>query len=823
MIVDALMDTQTGLSPAEAEARLARDGPNELPTAAMPNIGRRLVRHAVEPLSIVLLLAAVLSAGVLQHILEGAAIAAIVVLNVVIGAIQEDRADRAVAALGALTAPTARVRRSGATIVIPARELVVGDVVVAAAGDRIPADVELVDARSFAVDEALLTGESLPVSRHTGDRSLAGTLAVRGNAIGVVLATGDDTEIGRIATALTQPTEPPLVGELRRVARTMSIAAIALGALLVPIAAARGTGEDDLGEAVLAGVALAIAAIPEGLAAVVTISLALGARAMASRGAIVRRLPALETLGSTTVICTDKTGTLTTGRVAVTEVVADDLDLLWTGALRCIDAADGTGDPMDVAILEAAKIAGHLPSPGPRTAERPFDSAIRYMSTITVVDGVSVLTVKGAPEVVLGRCQDGDVVANLTAASERMSGEGLRVLAVATSETDDLDADALHSIGVLGFADPLRESAISAVAACRAAGIRIVMVTGDHLATASSVARAAGLDDAPAFTGAMLTAAGDRAPDLLRAAAVIARVEPAQKVELVRVHRSAGEVVAMTGDGVNDAPALRAADIGVALAGDSGTDVAREASGLVVTSGDLGTVVDAIREGRRVYRNVAHVVAYLLTGNLSEILVVIGAIVLLPELAIPLLPVQLLWVNLVTDGVPALALGVDRQADDALAGPPRRADDRLLSVRTFVPLAARAAAIAALVLLAARWAVGRGWEAEAIRSELLLTLLVVHLLLAYVTRARRWSFERGWSRNRTLLAAVGGSLAVQVLMFTTAPGRAALDVVALPPAGWAVTAVAAIAAVALIDVGRLVRRRTAVTNDPSVNPTPVAP
>ena len=796
-----------GLSEQEAAERLAVHGPNALPRRRPPLVIVRVARHTVEPLSLVLLAAALVSAVALKHLVEGVAITAIVVLNVCIASIQEDRADDAIAALAAMTAPTARVRRDGVVAVRPAVDLVVGDVVELAAGDRVPADVTLVEAVSFAVDESILTGESLPVARNPDGAARAGTLVVRGRGVGVVDATGSATELGRIASSIDRPVEAPLVRELRAVARTMSIVAIVLGALLVPVAAWRGTGDDSLGDAVLAGVALAVAAIPEGLATVVTISLALGARSMASRGAIVRRLPALETLGSTTVICTDKTGTLTTGHVAVVGAypVVDEA-ALWTCALRCVDAEDGTGDPIDVAIVDAAGAAGISRQPERRLAERPFDSVSRSMTTVTDVGGASALTVKGAPEVVLARCR-GDSTA-LLEQSERASAKGLRMLAVATGATADLDAGDLDAVGLLAFADPVRSSTADAVAACRRAGIRIVMVTGDHVNTAVTIARAAGLDDAPAMTGAMLR---DRSPDeaavLLRDAAVIARVEPATKVALVNAHRAAGEVVAMTGDGVNDAPALRAADIGVALAGESGTDVAREAAGLVVTSGDLGTIVDAVREGRRIYRNIGHVVGYLLTGNLSEILVVAACLVFVPEVAVPLLPVQLLWCNLVTDGLPALALGVDRLPTDPLDGPPRRVEDRLLAPRRVAVLAARSAVLAATVLVTARWAVGRGWSDDAIRTELLLTLIVGHVLVAYVTRATRLTFERGWWRNRVLLGSVLTSLLLQVVVFTTPPGRSGLRLAALPPVGWLAAGLAPMVAIAVLDAGRVLARR----------------
>ncbi|MGE3621625.1 MAG: cation-translocating P-type ATPase, partial [Acidimicrobiia bacterium] len=752
-----------GLAEEEAAARLTADGPNELPRPPSPSVGRRAARQLADPLCLVLLAAALASVVILGQTAEGLAIAAIVVLNVAIGTAQEQRAADAGAALERLTAPTARVRRSGRTTVVPAHDVVVGDLVEIDAGDRVPADVELVEAAGLAVDEAVLTGESEPAEKRAAgpaqpgtppvDRpgeAFAGTLAVRGRAVGRVVRTGARTEVGAIATGLGEGASPPLVGELRRVAARMSVLAVLLGAVLIPVVLVRsGDGPDPVATAVLAGVALAVAAIPEGLATIVTSSLALGARRMAGHGAIVRRLPAIEALGGADVICTDKTGTITTGRITVADVAIPGGGdrAFWEACWRC---RDGDADPVDAALGVAARAAGFDEPPGTRVAGRPFDATTRSMTTVHEVHGMPVLSVKGAPEVVLPRCAAGPDRAGLEAAVDRLSGAGLRVLAVASGETADLDATDLDARGLVAFHDPLRPSAVEAIAACRAAGVRVVLVTGDHAATARAIATAAGIEDGPTVTGAGLAAhpEADR-DDLLRAAAVVARVEPATKVALVEAHQAAGRVVAMTGDGVNDAPALRRADVGVALADVGGTDVARAAAEVVLTDGDLATLVTAVREGRRIYGNLRAVVSYLVTGNLSEILTVALALALLPGLAVPLLPVQLLWVNLVTDGLPALALGVDHPATDPLRATPRGRDERLLPVRRMAGLAGRSVAIA--VVAVATGLLGEhawGWEPDVVRTQVLLTLVVAHQLLAYTARARRWSFEAGWWRNR---------------------------------------------------------------------------
>lgn len=822
-------DSNTGLDDEEAARRLASDGPNVLPTPPVPSLVRL---QLAEPLTLVLLVVAVVTLAVLRQVPEGSAIAAIVVLNVAIGVSQQRRAQAAVDALEDLTAPSARVHRSGRLLTIPAAEVVRGDLVDLAAGDKVPADIVLLEASSLAIEEAVLTGESLSSDKtpgHTapsgaalGDRAgdaFAGTLVVRGRGSGLVSSTGASTQVGSIAAAMGEQTVPPLVGDLRQVARRMSLIAAAMGCLLFVVVWLRHGGITD---AVIAGVALAVAAVPEGLATIVTGALALGARRMARRGAIVRHLPAIEALGSATVICCDKTGTLTTGRLAVADLVVASgrTNDLWDAALRCNDAQGAVGDPVDLALRDGAKAGGHDMPEGHRIGERPFDVETRSMATVHHTSNGPVLSVKGAPEAVLVRSRPGEARDKLEGAVEGLARSGLRVLAFATAATGDLDSDGLEPLGLVAFHDPLRASTVDSVARCRQAGIRLTLVTGDHLATARAVGVEAGLDPEPAVTGADLAtlAPSDRAA-VLREASIVARVDPAIKVEVVAAHRAAGEVVAMTGDGVNDAPALRQADIGVALAGEGGTDVAREAAGLVVTDGDLATLVAAVAEGRRIRRNLISVISYLLTGNVSEVLVVFGCIVLLPDLVVPLLPVQLLWVNFVTDGPPALALGVDRPPGDPLANSPHARSERLLGWHRQVTLLARAVVAATAVLGTGLVALSWGWDHEAVRTQLLLSLLAVHLVLAYVSRTDSITFARGWWRNRVLMAAVAGSLALQIPAFATGPGRSLLGLSPLPLSGWLLAGAAVVLVVPVIDGSRLLlarlRKDTAGPRHPS--------
>jgi Ca2+-transporting ATPase len=814
----------SGLTGSEASRRLLAEGPNALPEAPEPRFARRALRHLAEPLLLVLVTAAAVNGVALGHHLEAAVIGVVILLNVVVATVQETRSAAAVHALRQLAAPSARVVRDGEVRTASAVDLVRGDLLELAAGDRVPADVMLIQSVALATDESTLTGESLPVEKSVPGAgadgrdpehcAFAGTTVVRGRGAGLVVATGASSQLGTVASSLASTTEPPLVGQLRRVAAWMSAAAIALGAAMVPLAALRaGDGADAWTSSLLAGAAVAVAAIPAGLGTVVLASLAIGARRMAEGGAIVRQLASVETMGSADVLCTDKTGTITTGHLAVADVVTAsgrERDL-WVAAIRCNDAVDGIGDPLELALLEAAAAHG-IHDRAPRLAERPFDATTRTMATVNDASGAPVVSVKGAPEAVLDRCRPGPAADALAAAVPRLAERGLRVLAVASADGDDLDATDLEPLGLVTFRDPLRTTAVEAIRGTKEAGLHLVMVTGDHAATARSIAREAGIEG-PVVAGPALDGMSRAArADTLRAAGVLARVDPATKVDLVAAHQEVGAVVAMTGDGVNDAPALRRADVGIAVLGSGGTDVAREAADVVVTSGDLRILVEAVAEGRRIRRNLRNVVAYLLTGNLSEILVVAGALLVLPELAIPLAPVQILWINLVTDSLPGLALGTERPA-----GPPapRPASTELLDGRRLRELAIRAVCVAAAVLTTGVVARQWGWNHEAVRTQLLLTLVTLHLGLTWVSRGQRWTFERGWWRARAVAAAAGGAFVLHGLMACTAPGRAALDLAVLPRAGWVLAGLAGLASLVLIDA-----LRSRPTDGPVPGPRP---
>ncbi|MBI4260059.1 MAG: cation-transporting P-type ATPase [Actinobacteria bacterium] len=833
-------DPSAGLTPEEAASRLAEHGANELPPPRRERLPARLLRHLGEPMSLLLIAAAAVSWLGLGERIDAMAILAIVVLNVAIGLVQEGRAARALEALRAMESPTARVRRGGHLAVVPARALVPGDLVLLAAGDRVPADLEVSDADTLEVDESLETGESLPVAKAArgrpgddGERAsvlLSGTLVTRGRAEGLVTATGPGTELGLIAGALAERQPPtPLQLELRRLTGRLGTVAVGVavgvfGLTLMRTAASEGALERSF----LAAVALAVAAVPEGLATVVSVALALGVRRMARSGAIIRRLPAVETLGSTTALLSDKTGTLTENRMHLETVTVglgdplppgavepEALDRIAEVAVLCNDASldPRSGDPLDLALLDAlGRRLPEMQGRHPRTAGLPFDSARRRMTTLHEHPAGRRLLVKGAPEAVLERCAtvvDGPGAERPLSPEDRarvlgiaagLAARGMRLLALAAATLPeapaDLEAaeDGLALVGMVGLRDPVRPEAPGAVSDFRRAGIHLLMVTGDHPGTAAAIAEEVGLlaPGDPVLTGVALRDHG--LPEDPLTVTVYARVDPGEKLALVETLRDRGHVVAVTGDGVNDAPALRRADIGVAM-GRGGSDVAREAADMVITDDNLATIATAVREGRGIYDNIRKVVNYLVAGNLSEIAVVVVALLLFPALGIPLLPLQLLWINLLTDGLPALALGVDPADPGLLSRPPRRPSDRLLSLRRLGVLSVRGLLIAGAslgALVVARFAWNEPWTHA--RGVMFTVLVVAHLLYAFAARLP----SRAFLENRALLAAVGMGVLLQLVAVSWGPAQALLGTAPLSPREWALVAVGGVAPVAVM-------------------------
>ena len=814
------VDVSQGLTDAAAAQRLQTYGPNEIPAGQQRPWWRMLASQFTDFMILVLLAAALVS-GIVGEPEDAIAIVLIVLLNAIIGTVQEYRAERAMAALRQLAAPQARVLRGGVVHIIAARELVPGDIVQLEAGNIVPADIRLLDAAQLQIDEAALTGESLAVAKHTeplseadlplGDRrnmAYKGTQVSVGRGTGMVVATGLATELGNIARLLAQEStgSTPLQQRLARLGRQLAIAVLVICAVLFVVGLLRGEPPVLM---FLTAVSLAVAAIPEALPAVVTVALALGAARMSRCHSLIRRLPAVETLGSVTVICSDKTGTLTENRMRAEAFVVDGEQqaclpkfdpaaaarseparqpwLLLTQALALSNdvvaqesgpgPAQVLGDPTEVALYQAAREAGcdkaDLSRILPRIAELPFDSVRKRMSTLhKSKEGVLAFS-KGAPEQVLAVC-----TTHLTAAgpvplepaavlhqAEQLARSGYRVLALAYRSVPPVAGAAelaelainieqdLTLLGLVALIDPPRAEAPAAVAACLDAGIRPVMITGDHPGTALAIAQRLGIADSgdTVVTGRDLEhlAAADSAARMT-SAQVYARVSPEQKIQIVKALQSQGDFVAMTGDGVNDAPALKRADIGVAM-GQRGTEVAREAADMVLLDDNFATIVAAVREGRRIFDNIRKFVKYTLASNAGEIWTL--ALAPLLGLPIPLLPIHILWINLVTDGLPGLALAAEPAERNVMQRPPRPPQESIFAHGVWQHVIWCGLLIGGLSLSAQAWAYGAGMAHWQTMVFTVLTLAqLVHVLA--IRSERESILTLGLLSNRPLLGAV---------------------------------------------------------------------
>ncbi|MGG5887565.1 HAD-IC family P-type ATPase [Falsiroseomonas sp. HC035] len=828
-----------GLGAAEAAQRLAEHGPNRLPAGAPRSALRRFLAQFSNLLIHVLLAAAAVTA-LLGHALDAVVILGVVLVNAVVGFVQEGRAEQALEAIRGMLTPHASVLRDGRRLTIDAAEVVPGDLVLLEAGDRVPADLRLIRARGLRIEEAALTGESVPVEKSlepaaagapVGDRgsmAFSGTLVTAGSGTGLVVRTGAATELGRISGMIgdVEQLATPLLRQMDAFARRLTFVILGLSGLVFAIALLlRGYGAED---AFMAVVGIAVAAIPEGLPAVLTIALAMGVRRMAARNAIIRRLPAVETLGAVSVICSDKTGTLTRNEMAVAAVeiaagrfgvsgegyapqgavtrdgeapdseTAPVLAMLARAAALCNDAAlrdDAEagwlvdGDPMEGALLAFAGRSGESPEAVrirlPRRDEIPFDARHRFMATLHGGHGHAFVCVKGAPERLLEMCDRQQGAAGTEplahaawqARAEALAAGGMRVIALATRELPhgmaELPPDAVEHdlvlLGVLGLIDPPREEAVAAVADCQAAGIRVKMITGDHAATAGAIAHQVGLRGAAAVvTGAELDALDDAALRVrARDSDVFARTSPEHKLRLVEALQAEGAVVAMTGDGVNDAPALKRADVGVAM-GRKGTEAAKEAAEMVLADDNFATIAAAVREGRNVYDNVQKVIAWTLPTNGGEALTIIAAILL--GLTLPMTPVQILWINMVTATTLGLVLAFEPAEADIMRRPPRPPREPLLS--GFVVW--RVAFVSVLFTLGAfgifAWSEWRGLPVEAARTAVVNALVVMEIAYLFSVRFQAsTSFTwRGALGTRAVLIGVGAVVALQ-LAFTYAP------------------------------------------------------
>lgn len=796
----------TGLGEAEAARRLAEHGPNAIVRGASISPWRIFGRQFVSPVIGVLVAACAISALVREFV-DAGAIAAIVLVNALIGFFQEYRAERAIEALRAMTAPRARVIRDGRQAVIAASAVVPGDVLSLEAGDVVAADARLLSAHDLQTNEAALTGESAPVRKSneagSADAPLAerrdavfmGTAVATGAGLAEVTATGMRTHFGRIAALLARADDEvtPLERRLAQASRALILACLAIVAVVAGIGLWRG--EPSLA-VFMTAVSLAVAAVPEGLPAVVTIALALGVQRMAARKVLVRHLPAVETLGCTTVICTDKTGTLTAGTMAVRETWGSSEQRLLGAAAACCDAelgADGragVGDPTELAILSRAAKQGisraTIEAERPRLGERPFDPVKKSMA---VWRGDGKIYVKGALEAVGPLCRSGADGAR--AANDAMADAGLRVLAVAVGE--GTEERRLELLGLLGIADPPRAEVPPAIAAAHRAGVHVVMITGDHPVTAQAIARELGI------VGEAAAGAEPVAPEEL----VHARATPEEKLGIIRAWKARGAIVAMTGDGVNDAPALREAHVGVAM-GRSGTEVTREAADIVLADDNFADIVAGIREGRGIFDNIRKTLVYLLAGNVGELGLMLAAS--LWGLPLPLLPLQLLWVNLATDGVPALALVMDPASDEVMARPPRPPSEPILGGQQWRQIAWVGGLSASVVLGVYAWALEAHDLGEA-RTLAFTTLVFGELFRAFAARSEQRVFwEVGALTNVRLLAAVGLSALVQLGLLFWTPAR---EVFGLSPPAAPLVALAValgLAPVTVVECGKLIRR-----------------
>lgn len=735
-VFDDVKSSESGLTAAEAQARLEKNGKNKLAEGKKESLIHRFLKQLADPMIIILIVAAVISAitaavgGEGEGYADVIIIMVVVLINAVLGVYQESKAEKAIEALQEIAAATSKVIRDGKLTDIKSEDLAVGDVVVLEAGDSVPADCRIISSASMKIEEAALTGESVPVNKQVdeidplgsddvplGDRKnmcYMGSNVVYGHGRAVVVATGMDTEMGKIADALATAEEgqTPLQLKLNQLSKILSILVLGICAFIFIFDIARSfiVGSDVNFNSVLntfmVAVSLAVAAIPEGLAAVVTIVLSIGVTKMSKRNAVIRQLTAVETLGCTQIICSDKTGTLTQNKMTVVEYKGSDEKLLASAMALCCDAElqdDGTikGEPTEAALVAYAnKLAMpkyDLEKSFPRVMEAPFDSMRKMMSTVHKTDNGYVQYTKGAPDVILSRCtsyyDDGKTVAmteekknEIIAANKEMADKALRVLACAMRAYKDKpeseEAEALENelcyIGLTGMIDPVRPEVVDAIKECRAAGIRPIMITGDHKDTAVAIAKDLGIieNESGAITGAELNKISEE--DLSREIekySVYARVQPEHKVRIVKAWKAKGKITAMTGDGVNDAPSIKNADIGVGM-GITGTDVTKNVADMVLADDNFATIVSAVEEGRRIYDNIRNSIQFLLSSNLSEVVSIFIATLMgfvLFE------PVHLLWINLITDCFPALALGLEKGEKDIMKRAPRNSNDGIFA------------------------------------------------------------------------------------------------------------------------------------------------
>ena len=836
LIAELETDKVLGLSEAQVSERLEKFGQNKLEEQKKKSTLRRFFEQFLDVMILILLAAAAISfvvairSGEAHELFEPLLILLIVVINAVMGVVQESKAEKSLEALKNLSSPHARVIRNGAEQIIDAAMLVPGDIIKIEAGDFVPADCRIIEAFSLKCEESALTGESVPSEKNAdveldadaplGDRAnmiYSGCAVSYGSATAVVCDTGMNTEMGKIAKLLAGAGDEktPLQVKLAKLGTYLGIVALAACAVIFAVGLISGM---DILDIFMISVSLAVSAIPEGLPAIVTIVLSIGVTRMVKKNAIIRRLPAVETLGGASIICSDKTGTLTQNRMTLTKIFCEGSDaaeevsggsesdnakaLLRLATLCCdgsvTENADGSythiGDPTETSIVFAAMKCGlekdAINSESPRIASIPFDSDRKLMTSVNLIDGKKTVIVKGAFDMLAERCISGNIEKARTI-NEQMAKNALRVIAVAYKTVDTLPEELtseavenrLNFIGLVGMIDPPREEAKDAVAKCRRAGIKPVMITGDHVVTASAIARALDImrDGDEAVTGAELDAmSDDELERRIRNISVYARVSPENKIRIVKAWQKLGQVVAMTGDGVNDAPALKAADIGCAM-GITGTDVAKGAADMTLTDDNFATIVEAVRQGRGIYANIRKVVSFLLGTNIGEVLTVFAAMMIWRES--PFLSMQLLMINLVTDSLPAIALGMEDVEPDVMDVAPRAKNEGIFANGLGLRIVLQGVMFAILTLGA--YAIGRFGVGnfEAGSTLAFFVLAFSQIVQSFCLRSDRSLFKIGFFSNKTLnLAALASILLTAAVLFV--PGiQTVFGLIYLP--GWA--------------------------------------
>ncbi|MBQ7291454.1 MAG: cation-translocating P-type ATPase [Clostridia bacterium] len=819
-VLESTKSSAQGLTTAEAEKRLAENGRNKLAEGKKDSLLVRFLKQLADPMIIILLAAAVVS-GALEVVAHGLSldsftdsiiILVVVIFNAVLGVYQESKAEKAIEALQEMAAATSKVIRDGKLVHVKSEELVVGDIVVLEAGDAVPADGRLIENASLKIEEAALTGESVPVNKFIdiinlkdetkdvplGDRAnmvYMGSTVVYGRGVAVITATGMETEMGKIADALVKAEESktPLQIKLAQLSKILTWLVLGICVLIFGVKLLGAGGDINANifiDSFMVAVSLAVAAIPEGLVAVVTVVLSMGVSNMSKKNAIIRKLTAVETLGCAQIICSDKTGTLTQNKMTVVDSFGENAELLASAMSLCSDAelnSDGKveGEPTEAALVEWAKKLGiskiELKEKMPRCGEAPFDSGRKMMSSVHPVGGEYIQYTKGAPDVVINLCthylKDGKPVpmteeykAEILAANKGFADRALRVLACGTrtygAEPTSYEPEALEHdlcfIGLSAMIDPVRPEVKVAIEKCRSAGIRPIMITGDHVDTAVAIAKELGIleGDAKAITGAQLNEMSDEefAKEFSKIS-VYARVQPEHKTRIVTAWKSAGYITAMTGDGVNDAPSIKAADIGVGM-GITGTDVTKNVADMVLADDNFATIVGAVEEGRRIYDNIRKAIQFLLGSNISEVISIFVATLMGFEI---LAPVHLLWINLVTDSFPALALGVEKAEPGIMERKPRSAKAGVFSGGLGWDVAYQGLMVSALVL--ASYFIGAGMGgADHGMTMAFLTMSMAEIFHSFNMRSQRKSIFTLGHNNKALWIAGIGALAATVLV-----------------------------------------------------------